>query len=436
MIRALNTARLRRLVTENLWLVTGALISVVGSLALVRVLTQYLSPSQYGELALALTVANLINQVVMCGLISGIGRFYSIAKDHADLQGYLAQSYELLKYAAMATLLIGLLLLTGVGISTHTDWIMLICITIVFSVVTNYNGVFGDIQNAARNRPIVVLNNSLDTVLKIVFVYVATMALGASSTIVMLGYTFAALVVFMSNKILLKHAFSQNNIKSASQTEKPQNWQKQIWTYAWPFSAWGMFTWSQQASDRWALQVFSTTEEVGVFAVLFQLGYAPIVMLSGLLSGFLTPIFFSRAGDATNQSRILAVQRINLLVSYTLLALSAAAFCVTWWMHDFIFTIFVSSEFRGHSYLLPWFVLAGGLFSTGQMLVLKILSEVRTRILLTLKIGTALIGVTLNIFGAWIAGINGVVVALVVFSSIYVLGMMWLTSSSQSSTAK
>lgn len=434
MIRALNTARLRRLATENLWLVTGALISIVGSLALVRVLTQYLSPSQYGELALALTVANLINQVVMCGLISGIGRFYSIAKDDADLHGYLAQSYELLKYAAMATLLIGVLLLTGVGISTQTDWTTLICITIVFSVVTNYNGVFGDVQNAARNRPIVVLNNSLDTVLKIVFVYVATMALGASSTIVMLGYTLAALIVFVSNKILLKNAIPQSNIKSFTQTGKPQNWQKQIWTYAWPFSAWGMFTWSQQASDRWALQVFSTTEEVGVFAVLFQLGYAPIVMLSGLLSGFLTPIFFSRAGDATNQSRIMSVQRINLLVSYTLLALSAAAFCVTWWMHDFIFTIFVSSDFRGHSYLLPWFVLAGGLFSTGQMLVLKILSEVRTRILLTLKIGTALLGVTLNIFGAWIAGINGVVVALVVFSFIYVLGMMLLTSSSQSST--
>jgi O-antigen/teichoic acid export membrane protein len=436
LIRALNTARLRRLVTENLWLVTGALISVVGSLALVRVLTQYLNPSQYGELALALTVANLINQVVMCGLISGIGRFYSIAKDHADLHGYLAQSYGLLKYAAIATFFIGVFLLVGVGLSTHTNWTMLVCITIVFSVVTNYNGVFGDIQNAARNRSIVVLNNSLDTVLKIVIAYVATMALGASSTIVMLGYTLAALVVFISNKILLKNAIPQSNIKKFTQTEKPQNWQKKIWAYAWPFSAWGIFTWSQQASDRWALQVFSTTEEVGVFAVLFQLGYAPIVMLSGLLSGFLTPIFFSRAGDATDQARIMSVHRINLLVSYTLLALSTAAFCVTWWLHSFIFTIFVSPEFRGHSYLLPWFVLAGGLFSTGQMLVLKILSEVRSRILLTLKIGTALLGVTFNILGAWIGGINGVVVALVIFSSIYLLGMMWMTNSSPSTATE
>ena len=411
MISVFDFSRLKRLITENLWIFTGALISITGSLALVRLLTHYLSPGQYGELALALTIANLINQLVMCGLISGIGRFYSIAKERGDLHGYLIQSYRLMNYAAIVTLLIGVLLLAGAGISSHIDWIKLVCITIAFSIVTNYNGVFGDIQNAARNRPIVVLNNMLDTVLKIVFVFVITKLLGGSSNVIMFGYTLAAIVVFISNKILLKHAIPKRNNNTKTDSEKSQHWQKQIWTFAWPFSTWGIFTWAQQASDRWALQVFATIEEVGVFAVLFQLGYAPIIMLSGLISGFLTPIFFNRAGDATNETRIMSVHRINLLVSYALLILSTIAFFITWWLHSFIFSIFVSSEFHGNSYLLPWFVLAAGLFSTGQMLVIKILSEVRTRTLLTVKIGTALLGVTLNILGAWVAGINVVVAA-------------------------
>jgi O-antigen/teichoic acid export membrane protein len=428
-----DISRLKRLITENLWVVTGSLISIAGSLALVRLLTHYLSTDQYGELALALTIANLINQLVMCGLISGIGRFYSIAKERAELNRYLIQSYRLMNYAAIVTLLIGVLLIAGIAISSHVEWATLICITIAFSVVCNYNGVFGDIQNAARNRPIVVLNNSLDTLFKITFVFIITMVFGASSTLIMCGFTLSAILVFISNKILLKHAIPKNNSKTKLDAEKSQHWQKQIWTFAWPFSTWGIFTWAQQASDRWALQVFATIEEVGVFAVLFQLGYAPIIMLSGLISGFLTPIFFNRAGDATNKTRIMSVHRINLIVSYVLLMLSTIAFFITWRMHSFIFSIFVSSEFHGNSYLLPWFVLAGGLFSTGQMLVLKILSEVRTRILLTIKIGTALLGVLLNILGAWIAGINGVVAALLIFSVIYSLGMMWLTYSPKSS---
>jgi O-antigen/teichoic acid export membrane protein len=410
-----------------LWLVTGALISVVGSLALVRVLTQYLSPSQYGELALALTVANLINQVVMCGLISGIGRFYSIAKDSDDLQEYLAQSFSLLRMAGIVTLLVGAVLLTGVVMTSHTEWAILVVSTIAFSVVSNYNGVFSDIQNAARNRPIVVLNSSLDTILKIAFVFLAAVMLGASGTIIILAYALSSIVVFLSNKALLKYAISPQSLNKHTNVRTSRNWKAQIWTYAWPFSAWGIFTWAQQASDRWALQVFATTAEVGVFAVLFQLGYVPIIMLSGLLASFLTPIFFSRAGDASDETRNVSVQRINLLVTYTLLVLTALAFFITWAMHTLIFMMFVSPEFRGHSYLLPWFVLAGGLFSTGQMLVLKVLSEVRPRMLLTLKVCTALLGLVLNILGAWLAGIYGVIIALVSFSTIYAVGMFWIT---------
>ncbi len=406
---------------------TGALISFVGSLALVRVLTQYLSPSQYGELALALTVANLINQVVMCGLISGIGRFYSIAKDNNDLHSYLAQSFKLLRIAGIATLLIGVFLLIGVVITSNTEWATLVVITIAFSIVSNYNGVFGDIQNAARNRPIVVLNNSLDTILKIVFTFLAAVMLGASSTIIILAYSLSAITVFISNKALLKYAIASQSLSENASERSTRNWQGQIWTYAWPFSAWGIFTWAQQASDRWALQVFATTEEVGVFAVLFQLGYVPIIMLSGLLASFLTPIFFSRAGDASDQTRNVSVQRINLLVTYTLLALTTLAFCIAWALHAVIFMIFVSPEFRSHSYLLPWFVLAGGLFSTGQMLVLKVLSEVRPRMLLTVKVCTAVLGLVLNILGAWLAGIYGVIIALVSFSTIYAIGMFWIT---------
>ena len=429
---AFNSARLKRLALENIWLVSGALISILGSLALVRLLTQYLNPSEYGQLALALTITNLINQVVMCGLISGIGRYFSIAKDIARLQEYLSHSYVLLRYATFATFAIGTSLFLGAFFSNHVDWLKLIFITIIFSIISNYNGVFGDIQNAARNRPILVINNSLDTLLKIIFTFLTIIIFGVSSTVIMLAYTMSAIVVLISNKFLLKYAIPVTKISDSKQADTSRNWQQLIWAYAWPFSAWGIFTWAQQASDRWALQLFSTTEDVGLFAVLFQLGYAPIIMFSGLLAGFLTPIFYSRAGDATDKSRNANVHNINQLLSYTLLTLTIIGFLVTWYLRDLIFSILVSPEFRGRSYLLPWFVLAGGLFSTGQMLVLKILSEVRPRIMLTVKISTAVFGVLLNIIGAWLAGINGVAGSIVIFSTIYVVSMFWLTSQSKS----
>jgi O-antigen/teichoic acid export membrane protein len=422
-----KSSRLKRLSGETLWVLAGSAIAIIGSLGLVRLLTEYLNPTQYGELALALTVANLINQVVMCGLISGIGRFYSIAKEHHALHAYRHDSYLLLARATIAIVSIGLSLILFAYFSSHSNWISLIVVTILFATISSYNSVFSDVQNAARNRSVAAANNSLDTLLKILLSFFALYFFTVSATTVMLAYAFAAVVVFSTNHLSIKYAIPPTAAQTNKSEPKSDVWRKQIWTYAWPFSAWGVFTWGQQASDRWALQLFSSTNEVGVFAVLFQLGYAPVIMLSGLISGFLAPIFFQRAGDATNNERTLSVHRINWRVSTCLLAMTALGFLVAWPLHSYIFALFVSSDYRSYSHLLPWFVLSGGLFATGQMLVLKILSEIRSSVLIIVKIGTALIGITLNILGAWLGGLNGIVIAMVGFSVAYLFWMAWLS---------
>lgn len=429
----MKSNRLKRLSGETLWILAGSAIAIIGSLSLVRLLTEYLNTTQYGELALALTVANLINQVVMCGLISGIGRFYSIAKEHHALHAYRRDSYLLLARATMAIVSIGLSLVLFAYFSSQTNWISLIVVTILFATMSSYNSVFSDVQNAARNRSIAVANNSLDFFLRLLVSFLVLQLLPVTATSVMLAYVFCSLIVFFTNNLSLRYVIPPHEDQISEGGLKSGRWKTQIWSYAWPFSAWGLFTWGQQASDRWALQLFSSTSEVGVFAVLFQLGYAPVLMMSGIFSGFLTPIFFQRAGDATNNERTLSVHRINWLVSACLLSITTVGFLVAWPLHRYIFAIFVSADYREYSYLLPWFVLSGGLFATGQMLVLKILSEIRSRVLIVVKIGTALIGIALNTLGAWLGGLYGIVIAMVGFSAIYLLWMAWLSRNSVSS---
>ena len=63
---------------------------------MVRVLTEQLDPTEYGELALGLTIAALVYQVVNGGINNGIGRFYSIAVEKDDLNGYLHASLRML----------------------------------------------------------------------------------------------------------------------------------------------------------------------------------------------------------------------------------------------------------------------------------------------------------------------------------------------------
>jgi O-antigen/teichoic acid export membrane protein len=264
----------------------------------------------------------------------------------------------------------------------------------------------------------------MDAWMKIGLAVGVMLFLGNNSTAVMLGYALSALFVTISQFLFLKRLIARQEESCYHGTN--QNWVRQIWGFSWPFSTWGVFTWAQQVSDRWALDGFATTAEVGQYAVLFQLGYAPIGMLTGLMMMLVGPILYQRSGGAQDASRNISVHHIAWRITQVSFALTVAGFSVAWIFHDWLFRWLVAEAFRETSYLLPWVVLAGGLFAVGQMLALKLMSELCTSSLLTVKVVTALLGTAANVLGAWLYGLEGVVGGLVLFSAIYSAWMLTL----------
>lgn len=418
----IDIPRFRRLAKEGVWVLGGQIASVIGVLVLIRVLTQHLEPAQYGQLALGLTLAGLVNQVVMGGVTAGIGRFYSIAAEHNDLPGYLRASQRLMGYATATVVVIALILAAGLFWFDYSQWMGLAAAALVFSMLSGYNASLSGIQNAARQRAVVAFHGGLDAWLKILLAVGVMLWLGSSSTAVVVGYALSSLLVTGSQLFFLRRLIRPEGKK----TQPLSNWGRQVWTYSWPFSVWGIFTWAQQASDRWALQVYASTQDVGLYAVLFQLGYAPIGLATGMAMTFLGPILYQRSGSATDLSRNISVHRIAWRVTFAGLLITGLAFVVTLLLHEWIFQVLVAAKYHVVANLLPWMVLAGGVFSAGQMLALKLMSEMKSAAMTTAKIVTAILGVGLNIYGASRFGLQGVMVALVAFSCIYFLWMAWL----------
>lgn len=417
------TPRFYRLAKEGGWIVAGQIATVLGALVLVRVLTEYLDPAQYGQLALGLTVAGLVNQVVMGGVTSGIGRFYSIAAEKDDLPSYLLASRRLMVYASIAVVAIALVLMAGLFLLRYSQWMGLAAAALVLSVLSGYNTSLSGIQNAARQRAIVAFHGGLDAWLKILLAVGVMLWLGSSSAAVVMGYALSSLLVTGSQFFFLRRLIIR------PQGEKPQataNWERQIWAYSWPFSTWGVFTWAQQVSDRWALQAFASTQEVGKYVVVFQLGYAPIGLATVLAMTFLGPILYQRSGIATDHTRNTSVHRIAWHITFVSLLMTALAFVFTLLLHAWIFHLLVDTQYHSVSHFLPWMVLAGGIFSAGQMLALKLMSEMKSASMTVAKIVTAILGVGMNVYGASQFGLQGVVAALVTFSTIYFLWMAWL----------
>jgi O-antigen/teichoic acid export membrane protein len=421
----MSKTRYIRLAKEGFWIVAGKIAAVAGSLVLVRVLTSSLEPSQYGELALGLTIAGLVNQVVMGGVNNGIGRFYSIAADMGDLRGYLKASCKLMIYATLVVGVIAMVLIAGLVWCSHSQWIALVAATLAFSLLTGYNSSLNQVQNAARQRAVVAFHDGINAWLKIGLAVAFVLWLGASSTAVVVGYLLAMLIVTVSQILFLKKTITcQVQIKPEI---KQQQWMRRICVYSWPFSVWGIFTWAHLASDRWALDTFCSREMVGQYAVVYQLGYFPIIMLTDLTVAFIGPILYQRAGDATDVDRNRNVHNITSRMTILSLLMTALACVFCWVFHKPIFTLLVAEPFRNYSGLLPWIVLAGGLFAAAQILALRLMTELKSAVLTTAKITTASFGVLFNIIGARLLGVSGVILAMLAFSCFYLVWMLWLS---------
>jgi O-antigen/teichoic acid export membrane protein len=413
---------LRRSVREGSLVVVGQALAVVGMLFTVRILTEIMPPSVYGEFALALTLTTFLGQTVFGPLAGGALRFYAPAVEKRSLGSYLAASWRLSRSAILlvaAILVVACVVLASIG---HPMWSSLAIGAAVITTSTGLASIMSGIQNAARNRGVVAFHQTIDPWLKLGVTFALLVQFGTSSVIAMLGYAIATTIVLVS-----QHYFYRRlTVDATSTRDGVAHWNREIWQYMWPFSLWGIFTWAQLSSDRWAIDWFASRADVGYFGVLGQFGYSPIQIITAIAIQYVAPILFERAGDGADPRRTNDVARMSRVLTTIVFAVTAVAVLFALLLHRQLFAIFVASEYASVSYLLPWVILSGGIFAASQSVTLRLMSQLRVREMLAAKITTAILGVLLNILGAWTFGIRGVVMASIAFSTLSLVWMLWL----------
>ncbi len=416
-----NLIKIRGLLAEFGWIGLGQFLAVACSLFLVRILTGFLSQPEFGSLALALTVAQLANQTVLGGLSNGIGRFYSVAREEKQLGSYFRACQDLTLLAAAITLVAGIVILLTFKISDQDSRLDIFLPATVLSITTGLNAIFNGIQNAARRRSTVAVISGLEGALKVSFCAALLTFAGEDSFWAMVGLSLASATTTLFQYISLRPLIPKEN-SPASQHEK-REWKRMVISFSWPFSVWGVFTWLHLSSDRWCLEFCRDASEVAIYTVTYQLGFSPMIMLTGLLMSLLAPILYQRVGSGKEPSRIHQTNQLVTQTSiYTLLA-TATSIIVCLLFHRQIYQAFTSPSYHSRSDLLPIAVAAGGLFATGQFLSLKPLAQMTPKKILGMKIGTSVAGILFNLFGAYEFGARGVLVSMLCFAMLYALLM-------------
>lgn len=414
-LQSLDLKRIRRLSKEFGWILLGQGMAVLGGLVGVRLLTEFLAPVEYGKLALGMTIALLVNQLVFGPLSNGATRFFAPAREAGDLASYLAQIKRSMVLASVAVVGLTVPVSFGLFILGKFSWFPLVLISLGFALFSGYNSVLNGIQNAARQRTIVAWHQGLASWGRFLMAVTLILIVGGGSVAAIGGYGIAMAAILVSQLIFLRRILPDHD----SSPGPEERWQSSIWEYSWPFAAWGIFSWAQLASDRWALEVFATTREVGFYAVLYQLGFYPISLLTSLFVRLVSPVFFERVGDAADPDRVSSTSRLNGVLALISLALASAGFLLLLPLHRLVFRVFVADEYAMISHLLPWIVLSGGVFASAQVLSLDWMSKLRTRQLIVPKMVTAVLAVILLFAGARLFQIEGVIAANLVFAVTY-----------------
>ncbi len=406
----------------------GQVLGALGGLVGIRLITQVMTPSSYGELTLGMTFVLLVQQLIMGPIANGLARFFPVAQEKGSLKGYFRSARFLLIKASGITLILFFVVSLGLIITGNKNWIGLLSLTLLFALISSYNNILDSVQNAARQRVIVALHQGVGQWLRFLIAVGLIVSFESSSNYAMLGFLISAILIFISQLYFLNQKLvpAFGNVSVEDDKTNGNYWEHQLVHFALPFSTWGIFTWAQMSSDRWALQAFGSTTTVGLYSVLYQLGYYPITFITGVFIQFISPILYKRVGDALENQRVESAQRITNYLTYLSLVFVCILTIIAWTFRDLIFKILVAPDYQRISGLLPWLVLSGGLFASGQISAMTALNNNRPKILLKPKIVTSAMGVVFSFVGSYFFGINGVIGAGVIYAFCYFVWVYWL----------
>ncbi len=427
----LRISRLLRLGRESFWIASGQAAAAIGSIVGIRILTQILPPSAYGELALGMTLATLSLYIVFNPLSNACLRFYAPAHEALELKEYFWAIRKILSKSTIALICVSLLIYLGLYLTDYVRWIWLAIMSFIYTLLFGYSSVLDGLQNAARRRLVVAWHNGSAAWLRFAIAFYLVTLYGVSSYIAMAGFALASALILISQLYFFYKNFSKSvPLKPILKQLNIRKWTRQMFSYAWPFASWGVFLWGLSVADRWALGIFYDTETVGLYTALFQLGYYPMVFLFLVVSQVATPILFGRSGSGRNPDKIDEARALNHYLTLGYLTITVGLFFLSFLFSNQLFSLVVANQYQEVANFLPWMILAGGLFFTGQNTSQLFMIEANTWSLAIPLTITSILGIILIFIGAYIWGLPGVVYARITVSTIHLLCILLLSKVS------
>ena len=373
----------------------GAILSRLASIVLLPLYTRYLHPADYGVIALIDLTVNLLGIAAGAGIGSAATRehFQGKTSEHIDrvwwtalamvaVTGVAVFLLPFLTRAALAHMVFGEEVRNGshyFGLAIPTLWIGVVTYVVESYFRTQKASTFLVSVGLCR----LLLNVALNVA------FLAWLQLGVAAVL------WGNLLTSAATLVVELAVFARQRGRMRIDT----NLLRPYWRFGWPLILHGFLSVMMHEADRFVLQVYSNLEQVGLYAVAYQIGQGANTLI---ITPFLTIWGVLVYEVARQEDRAIVYARVfkNFVMGLAVLLLTASFFAGP------LLYILAPPEYAPATRIVPIVCLAYLFFSLHEHFKVPALIENRTVAMLPVVALSAGVNIAMNLlliprFGAF-----------------------------------
>lgn len=368
----------------------GYLLSAIGAVVGVSLLSHHVSPSDYGRVALYVSLGTLFQYIVRESLGAAILRYTAQINQEKSVCLYLV------RHAADRLGVIFMLVMAFAYVYMSTADPDEFLVSMVFILLLGLSVIGETFLSATGRRLACSLHVNLLQWLRFLFALLLFLFWQPTVLAIMLGFVLGFLVVVFYDIAVYRHI--QPQAAGVSLPVLPANLFAGYTTLAIGFLLWFLTFY-----ERIALEWFYGEAYLGAYFLLFQIGFMPVYMVMRSAVNHVYPLLF-----ATGSADLRHLNTRNVLILATVILL---AFLLLQLSHEWLFGWLVGESYRQYSWLLPWLFLAALLNAVSYLLQAFYYEAHAIKRLLRIKMIAALAAFFITTVCVWAADITGLVVA-------------------------
>jgi O-antigen/teichoic acid export membrane protein len=407
----------RSLLTDGAWLTGLQVTATLGQLAGIRLLTEVLPPTVFGEFSLWLGIVTFVASGLANPTMQGLLRYYpEYAKRSEGGQVKTAARKQLVKLMVwfLPVFVVGLIAAFKLGWADMTIVILLVALVVV--EIARMQG--SALLNVVRAHRAYGLWAVAEAWGRPVMAWALVSLAGLSVTLVLAGYLLASVCTWTVMRRLVPRD-RETSIQDIEQSRLADR----LWRYTLPLLPLGVLGWLSGMADRYMIGALLSPAEVGLYVAIYGLASRPMLMFGGVVENTIRPVYQSAILEGEFNHATSYLFRWTLAIALG----SAIAITLAWACHTWLARLLLGDGYRNVSYLMPWIVGGYALCLQSQVMSRVCYAHGATQKVLQIEGLGAILAISIGYLCISQAGVWGAALAVPIYFGVQLVAGLMLS---------